>query len=800
MSVVRAISLKSLVVVLWITVGVSQSAGQSTTTFLEELGGKGSADLYAEGLNALNSGLSKFEVGDYSAAVAALSTPSVQQVSSIDLATYFLAESYFHSGSFEKAAEILSSFQETYPESKWRDFAQARFGDVLGKTGKHEQALGVYQTLLTERKDYPHPGALKMSIAHELIALGRHQEGTDFLFRFVTEYPRHVYRQRADTILNGLARKGFRPTEIGLVEAFRITRSLRRRRLHQDALAWTKQLTKRPGLSKKDAWMARYHHARILLNARQFRLAIQSFESLAEDAPSARLKLRTHKWRSRAYEGLGDVKGAIEAQDAYWDIDEEYSPKRRVARGSMYLRHGKFRKASEWFKGASLKRDREGRRLRVVKPIAEFSAGRTKIAREHFELYEERGFGRERGVMYWKARVDAATGRKSAAIAGYERLTKRSRGYYSEQSRARLRELGIESPESWKVEPAPESSKDAARFKRLFGQALPSLPESIMRSAILQAWREAGHVFPDLKAAFESVYVGRADDSIWHLRRVANELIAFHVASGWKKKRWSFKNRELMDYRKGPTRGPWGEVRDGERVKSSKERIRDFKKLDLYRLAAQLTFIFERIGDYHYVLKLVHIKRKKKGRARIRTRRDLELSYPRAYRSIVETEAEKYGIEPYILWALMRTESSFNTLAVSPAEARGLMQVIWQTSQRISESGGFVDMGNAQILLPSVSIALGAYYTSILLEKFAQQKPLAFAGYNAGPHRIAAWLDRKPMMKMDQFVEEIPYLEARLYVKKVLETLLVYRRLYERDAGQWIDQKINRTYLESPDY
>ena len=113
----------------------------------------------------------------------------------------------------------------------------------------------------------------------------------------------------------------------------------------------------------------------------------------------------------------------------------------------------------------------------------------------------------------------------------------------------------------------------------------------------------------------------------------------------------------------------------------------------------------------------------------------MELRYPKAYRAIVEKEAETYGIEPYIMWALMRTESHFNTLAISPAEARGLMQVIWQTSQRISESGGFVDLGNAQILLPRVSIALGAYYVSSLLNKFAGQLPFAFAGYNAGPHR-----------------------------------------------------------------
>ena len=52
-------------------------------------------------------------------------------------------------------------------------------------------------------------------------------------------------------------------------------------------------------------------------------------------------------------------------------------------------------------------------------------------------------------------------------------------------------------------------------------------------------------------------------------------------------------------------------------------------------------------------------------------------------------------------------------------------------------------------------------YFSALLNKFEQQMPLAFAAYNAGPHRVASWLDRKPRMEMDQFVEEIQYEEGK---------------------------------------
>jgi hypothetical protein len=53
---------------------------------------------------------------------------------------------------------------------------------------------------------------------------------------------------------------------------------------------------------------------------------------------------------------------------------------------------------------------------------------------------------------------------------------------------------------------------------------------------------------------------------------------------------------------------------------------------------------------------------------------------------------------------------------------------------------------------------------------------------------------------MDQFIEEIQYEEARAYVKKVLDSLLTYRRLYDQTPGAWIGQTINRKYTPEPDY
>ena len=68
------------------------------------------------------------------------------------------------------------------------------------------------------------------------------------------------------------------------------------------------------------------------------------------------------------------------------------------------------------------------------------------------------------------------------------------------------------------------------------------------------------------------------------------------------------------------------------------------------------------------------------------------------------------------------------------------------------------------------------------------------AGYNAGPHRVALWLRRKGDLPMDEFIEEVPYQEAREYGKKVLKYLMMYRSLYGSKRQDWVDQDINANY------
>jgi soluble lytic murein transglycosylase len=85
------------------------------------------------------------------------------------------------------------------------------------------------------------------------------------------------------------------------------------------------------------------------------------------------------------------------------------------------------------------------------------------------------------------------------------------------------------------------------------------------------------------------------------------------------------------------------------------------------------------------------------------------------------------------------------------------------------------------LLDPSINIRLGAQYLGRLGQKFKGSLPLVAAAYNAGPHRVETWLVNFGQLDMDEFVEHIPFMETRNYVKKVIRHHAMYRRLYAKD-------------------
>jgi soluble lytic murein transglycosylase len=152
------------------------------------------------------------------------------------------------------------------------------------------------------------------------------------------------------------------------------------------------------------------------------------------------------------------------------------------------------------------------------------------------------------------------------------------------------------------------------------------------------------------------------------------------------------------------------------------------------------------------------------------------LSYPIYYQELVTSEAQGQAMDPLLLFALIRQESLFEPSITSPADARGLMQIIPATGEWIAGRLAWGEFGENDLWLPYVNIGFGAFYLSVQLSTFDGQAIPALAAYNAGPGRIHDWLAEAP--DIDLFVETMPFSEPRRYVRGVYENYAHYRRLY----------------------
>ncbi|WP_428490205.1 transglycosylase SLT domain-containing protein [Rhodopila sp.] len=136
--------------------------------------------------------------------------------------------------------------------------------------------------------------------------------------------------------------------------------------------------------------------------------------------------------------------------------------------------------------------------------------------------------------------------------------------------------------------------------------------------------------------------------------------------------------------------------------------------------------------------------------------------------------------DPAFSLGIMRQESSFDIAALSPSGARGLMQLMPPTAAEVARQLG-IGVSTASLTLdPSDNIRLGTAYLGDMLTRFDNCLPLAAAAYNAGPRRVAEWLDqngdpRTGPIDMVDWIELIPVGQTRNYVQRVIENVVMYR-------------------------
>lgn len=136
-------------------------------------------------------------------------------------------------------------------------------------------------------------------------------------------------------------------------------------------------------------------------------------------------------------------------------------------------------------------------------------------------------------------------------------------------------------------------------------------------------------------------------------------------------------------------------------------------------------------------------------------------------------------VEPALVLALMRQESNFEVEAVSPAGARGLMQLMPATARGMARELGEPALA-ARLFEPLANMRLGTAYLAKRLDDFDRAVPLALAAYNAGAHRVRQWLNAHGDPRLGEtdpldWIELIPFNETRNYVMRVIESQTVYQ-------------------------
>lgn len=170
-----------------------------------------------------------------------------------------------------------------------------------------------------------------------------------------------------------------------------------------------------------------------------------------------------------------------------------------------------------------------------------------------------------------------------------------------------------------------------------------------------------------------------------------------------------------------------------------------------------------------------------------------EYAYPKAYNTSVTKYSKQFDVPFELIWGIMRAESVYKKDVISPVGALGLMQVMPGTGLKIAELMNEKNFEPRTLLEPDVAVKVGSRYLQRLMKKFENVVPLVAAGYNAGPHRVKTWLNSFGSLDTDEFVEHIPFLETRNYVKKVISNYQVYSTLYgsKKDSLSYLSEALN---------
>ena len=152
---------------------------------------------------------------------------------------------------------------------------------------------------------------------------------------------------------------------------------------------------------------------------------------------------------------------------------------------------------------------------------------------------------------------------------------------------------------------------------------------------------------------------------------------------------------------------------------------------------------------------------------------DFDQRFPMPFRDAVTKRSQAINLDPAYVYGLIRQESRFIMDARSGVGASGLMQVMPATARWTANKIGLTSFTPEQINDRDTNITIGTAYLKLALDDLGGSMPMAAAAYNAGPGRPRTWRNG-PVLDAAIWAENVPFLETRDYVKKVLSNTTNY--------------------------
>lgn len=150
--------------------------------------------------------------------------------------------------------------------------------------------------------------------------------------------------------------------------------------------------------------------------------------------------------------------------------------------------------------------------------------------------------------------------------------------------------------------------------------------------------------------------------------------------------------------------------------------------------------------------------------------------YPLRYSELVEENAKENGLEPALVYAVIRAESSFDPDARSRAGALGLMQLMPETFDWLQQQSG-TQYSEQDLFRPEVNIRFGCRFLAMMTEKYGVRRT-ALCAYNAGSGAVDSWLKDPGLSSDGKNLSRIPYPETANYADAVEQNYDRYKKLY----------------------